>query len=220
MLNLKTILAALLPLITSSCLAISTSGCAQNTEAGPVTQPARQTTTQAEQGAAARIYTYIINAPATSGLPDQGISVEEPAVRPATEDSAANPVAATTRKTDAGYVQNVYYTVQTGGTASGALAANATANPNSTVTQTPTQKPEATLAVPISFAMPGGYASGQASAAGGSGGGASANLSAQATTDLRTAWLKALSGDTSSLMSFLAGMFGTSPTTQPAATTE
>jgi hypothetical protein len=205
-------------------LTIGLWGCSQRT-AAPVEQPARQVqapaSEQAAQGSNSDVKIWIVNAPGDNALPGDpsvvmklGTAAKDASVASADSSEPGNQ----TRDTRAGYAQAGFtINIQTGGSTTGPQSTGAvsgqTVQPNATVSQAPEQKPEAAAAIPITVALPGGAASGSASGATGQG---TATLDAQQTADLRTALVKAMSGDKDAL-SQIAQLLGLvlSPTTQP-----
>ncbi len=209
-------------------VALALSGCAQNTEA-PVAQPTRQVqaekATQQEQGAMASIDINILNAPDGQGVPDE-TSIMGPLVYgPLADknlarimDGGSGPAGSTVRDTRAGYVQNVYLTLQTGGSATGAQttggATGQSSTPGTTITQYPVQEPKASVTTPVAVGLPGSAP--QATGTGTVEGNASTTADLQA--DLKTQLLDLAAKDPAAFQSILAELAKFFPvaTTQPA----
>jgi len=217
-------------LLAICAVAIFAIGCAQNTEA-PNVQPTRQAqsedVTQQAQGARSDSYVYIFNAPGDNAVPAApgGTTIDLGKLlgdsnRPETGGDDATPGGATVRDTRAGYNQNVYLTLQQGGTSSGAQATGGASGqssaPGSSVTQTPTQEPKATVTTPIAVGLPGSapQASGTGTVEG------DAATTADQDADLKTLLVEAAAKDPAALQALLAQLLAelAQPTTQPAGT--
>jgi len=205
-------------LITLAVFAALAAGCAQDTTATSA-QPTRQiqapVADQAAQGSKSDVRVYIVNAPGGNSLPDDGngalldLANPENAVASIGETSSTETGSAV-KDTRAGYVQSGFtLNIHTGGSSTGAQATGATGSqastPGASISQSPNQEPRANVTTPIAVGLPGSAP--QATGTGALEGG-SATTTADQQAQLRTALIKAASGDLSALQTVFQQLFG------------